>query len=97
MSLARVARKAPVRALSWERQSKVRSGEGNVGGKTRSLRKKRTSIAIEHPLDLLQVLADLFAGLGRGSHIDVASVADTARDGWGAPSSLAHRAEQTRV
>ncbi len=29
---------------------------------------RRTSIAIEHALDLLQVLADLFAGLGRESY-----------------------------
>ena len=34
---------------------------------------KRTSIAIEHALDLLQVLADLFAGLGgEAIHISVA-------------------------
>jgi hypothetical protein len=37
---------------------------------------RRTSIAIEHALDLLQVLADLFAGLGGGNHIGVCSVTD---------------------
>jgi hypothetical protein len=37
--------------------------------------RKRTSIAIEHALDLLQVLADLFAGLGgEAIHISVASM-----------------------
>lgn len=43
-------------------------------GGTRSLG-KRTSIAIEHALDLLQVLADIFAGLGgEAIHISVASM-----------------------
>lgn len=43
-------------------------------GGTRSLG-KRTSIAIEHALDLLQVLADLFAGLsGEAIQISVASM-----------------------
>lgn len=57
---------------------------GEKGRKGRGARwlRKRTSIAIEHALDLLQVLADLFAGLGgEAIHISVVSMTAIERVG----------------
>jgi hypothetical protein len=46
-------------------------------GEGKMVFERQTSIAIEHALDLLQVLADLFAGLGGGgNHIGAGSVTD---------------------
>jgi hypothetical protein len=57
MSPAQAGQKAPALVLG-ETWFIKKSGDGIV--------EKGTSITIEHALDLLQVFANLFAGLGEG-------------------------------